>query len=147
LSPKPPQPKNTPSKAPPVSDKPVPAKPASEKENAGQTKPRDIAFVHGVSEDGKRFDIVRARDNHIEVGSIQALEEGAPIHGEVVRLQQRPEFPLLYDVETQYSPERQARPNERSLQPRKGPAQVASENYRNNWALIWSKKDNSGLAN
>ncbi|MEO6601349.1 MAG: hypothetical protein ABIQ16_15835 [Polyangiaceae bacterium] len=107
--------------------------------------PVDVALIHGVTPDGDGFQIVRARENRLELGIVRPLREGAPITGEVVTLRSRPNFPALCDVETHYKPALPAAAAEASdkspplLAARTGPAQVATEDYRRNWDAIWSK--------
>lgn len=112
----------------------------AEASNSGLAKKRDVALVHGVGPDGKSLRVLRARDNRIELGSMEPLEEGRPIHGEVVRLHPREEFPLLCDVEVQYQPKQAVAADEPASPARSGPPQVASERYRDNWELIWAKR-------
>jgi hypothetical protein len=109
---------------------------------------RDIALIHGVAPDGEGLQILRAREDRLELGVVRPLREGAPITGEVVTLRPRPSFPALCDVETHYKP---ALPTADAPAPsptpasspllaaRTGPAQVATDEYRRNWDAIWSK--------
>jgi hypothetical protein len=105
----------------------------------------DVALIHGVAPDGDGFQIVRARENRLELGVVRPLREGAPITGEVVTLRPRPNFPALCDVETHYKPALPAAPADAKdtapplLAARTGPAQVATDEYRRNWDAIWSK--------
>ena len=106
--------------------------------------PSDVALIHGVAPDGDGLQIVRARDNRLELGVVRPLREGAPITGEVVTLRPRPNFPALCDVETHYKPALPAAPAAADASPpllaaRTGPAQVATDEYRRNWDAIWSK--------
>ena len=102
----------------------------------------DVALIHGVTPDGEGLQIVRARDNRLEVGAVRPLREGAPITGEVVTLRPRANFPALCDVETHFKPG--ASPASESAAPaaRSGPAQVATDEYRRNWDAIWSERAN-----
>ncbi|MET0795241.1 MAG: hypothetical protein ABW061_27225 [Polyangiaceae bacterium] len=105
-------------------------------------KPTDIALIHGVAPDGEGFQILRARENRLELGLVRPLREGAPITGEVVTLRPRPNFPALCDVETHYKPPAAIEAPESAtplLAARSGPAQVATDEYRRNWDAIWSK--------
>jgi hypothetical protein len=106
-------------------------------------------LVHGLTEDGQGLAVIRKREDRLELGSVHPLKEGKPIHGEVVRLTPRPDAPLLCDVEVtmpaRSAPAPQAR--EAALPPRKGPAQVASDSYRENWDAIWSRPNKKQLAN
>lgn len=94
---------------------------------------RDVAIVCGVSEDGQGVDIIRKRGERIEAGTVRRLEQGKPIHGEVVRLRPREHQPMVCDVEVEV-PARVAAPPTTS-----GPAQVATEEYRRNWDAIYGR--------
>jgi hypothetical protein len=101
----------------------------------------DVALIHGVTPDGAGLQVLRARENRLEVGAIRPLREGAPITGEVVTLRPRPNFPALCDVETHFKPPA-APSNDRQVPSaalaHAGPAQVATDEYRRNWDAIWS---------
>jgi hypothetical protein len=105
--------------------------------------PPDVALIHGLTPDGQGLQILRARENRLELGAIRPLREGAPITGEVVTLRPRANFPALCDVETHYKPALpEAKPSESApalLAANTGPAQVATDEYRRNWDAIWSK--------
>jgi hypothetical protein len=90
---------------------------------------RDVVLVYGRSEDGKEYGVLRQRGSEIEAGTMRPLDEGKPIHGEVVRLKPRQESPVLFDVEVAHD----ARPSTGR------PAKVASEQYRKGWESIWAK--------
>jgi hypothetical protein len=101
---------------------------------------RDVAIVCGVSDDGQGVDIIRKRGERIEAGTVRRLEQGKPIHGEVVRLRPRDQSPLVCDVEVEVPAQgRQESPASTS-----GPAQVATENYRKNWDVIYGAGRKSG---
>jgi hypothetical protein len=114
----------------------------------------DVVIVHGVTDDGKGLEVLRVRNQRLEVGALQKLENGRSIHGEVVRLRPRPACPLVCDVEVQV-PERALPPPEASCSPeapspadaRRGPAQVASERYRNGWDLTFGMRRKSDTVN
>ncbi len=112
----------------------------------------DIALIHGVTPDGEGLQILRARDNRLELGAIRPLREGAPITGEVVTLRPRPSMPALCDVEVHVKAPQAAPTDDRQV-PRAalshpGPAQVATDDYRRNWDAIWSRPaDKSKLVN
>jgi len=118
---------------------------------------RDVALIHGVTPEGE-LRVLRQREDRIELGAVRPLKEGVPIVGEVVRLVPRKEFPLLCDVTTELVlPAAASAPAPAKSAPasppaafgaRKGPAQVATDDYRKNWDVIWSaQKPRSGLAN
>ena len=115
----------------------------------------DVALIHGVTPDGG-FQILRARDNRLEVGAIRPLREGVPITGEVVKLHPRQDFPALCDVEVQLAAPELANdrqvpatttPPVANTAPRSGPAQVATDQYRKNWDAIWSQSPKAKLVN
>src|SRR5687767_14239117 len=98
----------------------------------------DVALVHGVGADGS-VHVIRRRGDTLEAGAPQPVREGAPIHGELVSLKPRPNCPVLCDVQVHYAPPAAAKPVASAAR-RKGPAQVATDNYRDNWDSIWSRK-------
>ena len=69
------------------------------------------------------------------------LVPGQPIVGEVVRLEPRKESPLLCNVHVEYAPPKESRPTAA------GPAQVATDQYRENWEVIFggAAKDRAAL--
>jgi len=93
-------------------------------------KSDDLMLVYSQSEDGKSYDVLRRRGDGIEAGRVRPLEEGKPIHGEVVRLKAREDSPALFDVEVHH--------DARASTGR--PAKVASDQYRRGWESIWAKK-------
>ncbi len=108
----------------------------------------DVVLIHGVTEDGKGLNVLRARDERLEVGQVRPLEEGKPLQGDVVKLKPRPEAPFVCDVETQVkmpssgataprTAARTAKVEGAAEARRKGPPQVATRAYRENWEAIW----------
>jgi len=95
----------------------------------------DVAIVCGVSDDGQGVEIIRKRGERIEAGTVRRLEQGKPIHGEVVRLRPREHFPMICDVEVEVPAQRTGEPFAVSS----GPAQVATETYRKNWDAIYGR--------
>lgn len=112
---------------------------------------RDVALIHGVTEQGD-LRVLRQRGDQLEAAAVRPLREGVPITGEVVKLTPRKEFPLLCDVTTEFNapaavPESTDVAGARGL-PHKGPAQVATDTYRSNWDVIWAgSKPKAGLEN
>lgn len=102
----------------------------SSKKAAATQSGGDIVLVYGRSEDGRAYDVLRQRGRQIEAGKMRPLDEGKPIHGEVVRLKPRDESPVLFDVEVHHSGSSSAG----------RPAKVATERYRKGWESIWAKK-------
>ncbi|MEM8607880.1 MAG: hypothetical protein AAGF92_12285 [Myxococcota bacterium] len=98
----------------------------------------DVALVYGRSEDGKSLGVLRRRHDEIQVGTLRTLEQGKPIHGELVKLRKRDDSPL-FDVETQ-----DAMPTSAETS---GPAKVSTPAYRAGWDSIWSEKSGSRALN
>ena len=108
---------------------------------ASEKRELDVAIVCGVSDDGQGVDIIRRRGERLEAGTVRRLEQGKPIHGEVVRLRPRDQFPLICDVEVEMPAPGQSAVGA----PATGrPAQVATETYRKNWDAIYGRGKKSG---
>jgi hypothetical protein len=118
--------------------------PKANASETGEGSGKDVVLIHGPSPDGKGLAVLRHRDNRLERGLVMPIEHGRPIHGEVVTLQPRREFPLLCDVKVEYSPTeaQSALPTDtRGLA--KGPGQVATDEYRTNWDRIFQSRTQS----
>jgi hypothetical protein len=92
--------------------------------------------VYGVGEGGDSYQVLRHRNECVELGELRGLPEGKAIHGEVVRLHPSEEHEQLFDVEVLVDPPSPAR---------SGPAQVATRAYREHWEAIFGKRDASQL--
>jgi hypothetical protein len=130
-----------------VSDSPAPPKPKE-----------DVVLVHGVSETGDALRVIRKREDRIEVGEMRVPVEGRPLQGDLVRLKQRAEGAPIFDVEVLVSKDDVARPRASVAHPDArpragvddddagpkragtGPANVATEAYREGWEAIFGKK-------
>jgi len=99
--------------------------------------PKDVALIHGRTADGEGLRILRAREERLEVGEVRPLKEGRPIQGEVVTLKPRANFPLLCDVSVEL--ENRSKGDRLAPARRSGPAQVATETYRENWDVVFSR--------
>src|SRR5690606_40887251 len=115
---------------------PKSSKPASDSK---APKSEDVALVCGRTDDGKGLHILRKRGSNLEAGVVQPLEEGKPIHGELVTLRQRGRTPLC-DVEVHYTAPSAQLAAPAAGETRGHPAQVASDKYRKNWDTIWKSK-------
>ena len=104
----------------------------------------DVALIHGVGSDGS-VHVLRRRGETLEAGALKPVREGAPLHGELVSLTPRPSCPLLCDVQVHYAPPAPSPSAKAPAASRKGPAQVATDTYRDNWDSIWSAKKNAAL--
>ncbi|HVR18224.1 MAG TPA: hypothetical protein VMS65_00965 [Polyangiaceae bacterium] len=98
----------------------------------------DVALIQGKTPDGEGLRVIRKRRERIELAHVRPLAEGVPITGEVVTLKPRPEFPLLCDVKTEL--EAPAAADVATRPAHGGPAQVATDRYRENWDKIWKRK-------
>jgi hypothetical protein len=92
----------------------------------------DVVLLHSPTEDGGGVRVVRARQGQVEVGEVRPIAEGKPITGEVVTLKPRPDAPRVCDVDVQYA----AKETRGSA----GPAQVATDAYRDNWEATFGRK-------
>jgi hypothetical protein len=109
----------------------------------------DIALVGGATEDGAGHKVLRLRPEGASLGEIRPLQEGHPIHGEVVQLKPRREAPAVCDVEVAVrAPAPPPSNPTEAPPPRHGPAQVSTPTYRANWERIFGgKKTNDGDVN
>lgn len=115
---------------------------------------KDVVLIGPPTADGEGVHVLRARDERIETGELRALREGKPITGEVVTLKPREGQPRICDVTESIATRPRAQEPARLQQParlpapagpRKGPAQVASEAYRDGWEGIFGASRPSTL--
>jgi hypothetical protein len=99
---------------------------------AAKDQDADVVLLHSPTEDGGGVRVVRARQGQVEVGEVRPLADGKPITGEVVTLQPRPDAPRVCDVSVQYT--------QKEGRATAGPAQVATEAYRDNWEATFGRK-------
>ncbi len=95
----------------------------------------DVMFLHSRCESKEGFRVIRSRADRIEIGEIHELREGAPVHGEVVELAQRPEHQQLFDVKVLLD-QTEVRKATGS-----GPAQVATDAYRTHWEVVFGDSE------
>jgi hypothetical protein len=96
----------------------------------------DVVYLHSPTEDGDGVRVLRARQGKVEVGEVRPIAEGKPLSGEIVTLRPRDGAPRVCDVKVEYAPETEAR-----VEGAKGPAQVATTKYRDNWDAIFGDRD------
>lgn len=99
----------------------------------------DVVLLGPPTPDGEGVRVLRAREERLEAGELRALKEGKPITGEIVSLEPRKENPRVCDVKTSYAPSSSSK----ATSPKKGPAQVATEKYRENWDEVFAARDRS----
>jgi hypothetical protein len=101
----------------------------------------DVALVWGKDESSGALGILRKRADRLETGIVQPLREGTPIHGEVIQMHAREGSPL-YDVEV-HLPAADNKAARGHATPRDDvagrPAQVATDQYRENWDQIYRR--------
>ena len=91
----------------------------------------------GRTADGEGLGVLRCREGRLELGQVQPLKEGKPIHGEVVKLHPHADCPAVCDVEVQVAAPSAAK--------KSGPAQVANDTYRKNWDAIFRRDRDAEL--
>ena len=97
----------------------------------------DVVMMHGTTPDGAGAKVLRARPGRLDAGEVRPLKDGQPITaGEVVRLERRQDAPALYDVKVEHEVKAAARTQV-------GPAQVATEAYRESWERIFGGRPES----
>jgi len=96
-------------------------------------KPKDVVLLGPPTADGDGVHVLRARDEKLEAGELRALVEGRPVVGEIVSLAPRKDEPRICDVKESWKPPA----------PHKGPAQVATEKYRDGWTAVFEKKQSN----
>lgn len=135
---------------PPPKSTPPPALP----EAAPAAKPKnDVVLLGPPTADGNGVHVLRARDERLEAGELRAVAEGKPLAGELVTLEPRKDDPRVCDVKESFrlppgavaaSPSvdsgRASSATRPGALPKKGPAQVANDAYRENWDEIFGKK-------
>jgi hypothetical protein len=102
---------------------------------------QDVVMIHSPTNEGDGYNVLRLRESAIEVGQIRNLREGAPVHGDVVKLVPRKEHERLFDVEVLVEGPKQAEAEARG---RTGPAQVTTDAYRANWDAIFGERKERG---
>jgi hypothetical protein len=106
---------------------------AAKKGDAPPAAGGDVVVLGPPTPDGEGIRVLRAREERIETGELRALREGKPITGEVVSLEPRKDNPQICDVRSSYTAPSSAA--------RKGPAQVATKSYRDNWDEIFTPSE------
>ena len=90
-------------------------------------KKQDVVILHSPTDDGEGMNVLRARDERLEVGQMRPLKDGKPITGELVSLSPRADSDRAFDVTVLAKTDGNARP-----------AQVANHAYRDGWERIFA---------
>ena len=111
----------------------------------------DVALLYAPTDDGKGARVLRARDGLLETGEVRPVKDGQPINrGEMVKLTPRAGAPCVCDVEVLHEQTpalatAQVSASEDVAKAALGegggrPAQVATEDYRENWDRIFGRR-------
>jgi len=104
----------------------------------------DLVLIHGMNPDRNELHVIRNRHGEIQAGVLRDLEEGRPIHGDIVKLKPFRKFPLLCKVETILSADEFNEERQSPEPAHPGPAMVATEAYRTGWERVFgARKDES----
>jgi len=101
----------------------------------------DVVVLGPPTADGEGVHVIRAREERLEAGELRNLEEGRPIVGEVVTLAPRKDNPRICDVKDSYAAPKHA------PQKTKGPAQVATQAYRDHWDEVFAHRSDDADIN
>ena len=103
-------------------------------------KATDVVLLGPPTADGAGVHVLRAREEKLETGELRALQEGRPITGEVVALSPRKDNPRICDVTDSYRASTHGERGEDRAVTHKGPANVATDAYRDGWDEVFGKK-------
>lgn len=113
--------------------------------------PADVVVLGGPTDDGVGRKVVRMRSDRVETGELRPLQEGKPLTGDVVTLRPRENTPWLCDVDVAHAAPTLvpaadvASASSITTALGKGPAQVATKEYRHNWESIFGGNVNRAL--
>ena len=107
-------------------------------------EPLDVVLLQGPTDDGKGAQVLRARGERLEVGEVRPMREGCPLSpkGEIVRLTPRREMPGLFNVQVEHA---MGDPPSELPAPKAGPAQVATDAYRQSWERTFGPRRAAAL--
>lgn len=101
----------------------------------------DVVMMHGQTEDGVGARVLRARPGRLEAGEVRPLKDGRPlVAGEIVRLERRSDNPQLHDVHVEHVIKPSDVKATVSPADHSGPAQVATEAYRESWDRTFGER-------
>lgn len=100
-------------------------------DDAPKSSPKeDVVLLGPPTADGGGVHVLRAREERLEAGELRPVEQGKPLQGEIVALAPRKDNPRICDVKDSYGAGAKA----------KGPAQVATKAYRDNWDEVFAQR-------
>lgn len=100
-------------------------------DDAPKSSPKeDVVLLGPPTADGGGVHVLRAREERLEAGELRPVEQGKPLQGEIVSLAPRKDNPRICDVKDSYETGAKA----------KGPAQVATKAYRDNWDEVFAQR-------
>lgn len=109
--------------------KPVPAR---------RRMPKDIALLHGPTEDGEGARLLRLKEGTLYAGEVRPVREGQAVtQKELVRLKPIAGAAPLCEVETVHAPAAAADMGGAPKPSRNGPPRVTNESYRKNWNAVF----------
>jgi hypothetical protein len=104
----------------------------------------DVVMLNGATEDGQGARVVRARPGRVEAAEVRPMTEGKPlVAGEIVRLEPRPDAPTMFDVHVQHvvkPADARAKTPSTDVKGHAGPAQVATDEYRDSWDRTFGER-------
>lgn len=101
------------------------------KKKRARPVPKDLALLHGPTEDGEGARVLRLKDGELYAGEVRPVRQGQPVNEqELVRLKPIEGRPALCEVEVLHQPK-----DDKPKSP--GPARVATESYRRNWNAVF----------
>lgn len=101
---------------------------------------QDVVLLGPPTSDGGGIHVLRAREERLEAGELRTVEDGKPISGELLSLAPRKDNPRICDVKESF-----AAPKTFSAPKTKGPAQIATKEYRDNWDEVFARRPSSQL--
>ncbi len=112
------------------------AEPAAATDGELSAQGRDVVFAYRKTDEGDGFQVIRSRDNRLEIGEVRELCDGKPIRGDIVKLSPIAGRDRLFDVEVVMEASR--------IRATTGPPQVSTEAYRQQWEAIFGQRPSTG---
>lgn len=102
---------------------------------------KDVVLLGPPTADGDGVHVIRAREERIETGELRNVVEGRPLMGELVTLQPRKDNARICDVTASFKVPEETKTDAKG----KGPAQVATKAYRDNWEEVFASRKRAEL--